>query len=276
MKIQYLGTAAAEGLPGLYCNCDICMRATQNGGKDIRTRSQAVIDDQLLMDLPPDTYHHVLQHGLNLKDVRSLIITHSHQDHFYVQELMMRAFPFAHGTPEKKLTVYGNDKVRAMFEAAVKESGNKHLQDVLEFKEVQPYEAFTTIEGYTVTPMLANHDKKERCLIYLIEKDGQCIFYANDSGFYPEATWDYLKGKHLDLVSFDCTTVLEKEGSNHMGLADNREAKQKLIELGCVDANTKFVVTHFSHNGGALHADIVHATEGDGFLVAFDGFEVKL
>lgn len=48
MKIQYLGTAAAEGWPGIFCNCPVCREAVRRGGKNIRSRSQALVDDSLL------------------------------------------------------------------------------------------------------------------------------------------------------------------------------------------------------------------------------------
>lgn len=54
MKIQYLGTAA-EGLPALFCECETCKHAAFLGGRNIRTRSQAIIDDALLIDYPADT-----------------------------------------------------------------------------------------------------------------------------------------------------------------------------------------------------------------------------
>ena len=55
MKLQYFGTAAAEGWPALFCGCDACRRAREAGGRNIRTRSQALIDDKLLIDFPADT-----------------------------------------------------------------------------------------------------------------------------------------------------------------------------------------------------------------------------
>ena len=76
MKLQYLGTAAAEGFPGMFCGCAACERAQKAGGKNIRTRSQAVIDDSLLVDFPADTYHHVLTHGLALEKIQHCIVTH--------------------------------------------------------------------------------------------------------------------------------------------------------------------------------------------------------
>ena len=38
MKIRFLGTAAAEGWPAVFCACESCKRAERLGGKDIRTR----------------------------------------------------------------------------------------------------------------------------------------------------------------------------------------------------------------------------------------------
>ena len=80
MKIQYLGTAAAEGWPGIFCRCDVCKKALRLGGKNIRTRSQAVIDDKILVDLPQDTYSHMLTYGLDMPNIRTLFVTHSHQE----------------------------------------------------------------------------------------------------------------------------------------------------------------------------------------------------
>ena len=63
MQFTYLGTAAAEGWPAVFCRCKYCLEAQRLGGKNIRTRSQAIVNDDLLIDLPPDTYLHKLAHG---------------------------------------------------------------------------------------------------------------------------------------------------------------------------------------------------------------------
>ena len=51
MQFQYLGTAAAEGWPAVFCRCKYCLEAQRLGGKNIRTRSQAIVNDDLLLDL---------------------------------------------------------------------------------------------------------------------------------------------------------------------------------------------------------------------------------
>ena len=96
MKIQFLGTAAAEGMPAVFCNCAVCQEARRLGGKNIRTRSQALIDDQLLIDLPADTYMHFLTNGIEGDRIGHLLITHSHEDHLYPDELEMRCSWYAH------------------------------------------------------------------------------------------------------------------------------------------------------------------------------------
>ena len=61
MKLTYLGTAAAEGWPAAFCNCDGCRAARRLGGRNIRTRSQALVDDALLLDFPCDAWLHALR-----------------------------------------------------------------------------------------------------------------------------------------------------------------------------------------------------------------------
>lgn len=40
MKYKYYGTAAAEAIPAIWCDCDTCERARKKGGRNIMSRSQ--------------------------------------------------------------------------------------------------------------------------------------------------------------------------------------------------------------------------------------------
>ena len=55
MRIQYWGTAAAEAYPAMFCTCEACRRAREQGGKNIRTRTSALIDQSVMIDFSPDT-----------------------------------------------------------------------------------------------------------------------------------------------------------------------------------------------------------------------------
>ena len=93
MKIRYFGTAAYEGVPALFCNCETCLKARKNGGKDLRTRSQALVNDDLLIEFNPDTVAHYQKYLFDWAKIGYCLITHSHSDHFYPADLEMLVHP---------------------------------------------------------------------------------------------------------------------------------------------------------------------------------------
>lgn len=277
MKIKYLGTAAAEGWPALFCECQSCQKARELMGKNIRTRSQVLIDESLLIDFPPDVYMHALKEKLHLSAIESLLITHSHQDHFYPYDLILRGQPYGHSQIANRLDIYGNDSVQALYNRAVmEEDDTSNLFNIEQYHEIHAGEEFDTVDKYHITALAADHKMNEDCLLYLIEKEEKCIFYANDTGWFPETTWEQLKEKHLDLVSMDCTFGKGFCERNHMGLQNNRLVQKRLQQMGCVDEKTRFVITHFSHNAGSSHEELEEEAKKDNFLVAYDGFELEI
>ena len=149
MKITYLGTAASEGLPAPFCTCPVCQKARSEGGKSVRTRSQALVDESLLIDFPADTYFHWLQNGFDFLKVRDLIVTHSHCDHWYPMDLFTCVEPYAHHG-EYSLTLHGNEKVCGEFQACMEGEEPRVLQ-VVHAEQAQAYQTFTAGE-YQVTP----------------------------------------------------------------------------------------------------------------------------
>lgn len=270
MKIKFLGTAAAEGWPALFCKCEVCEWARKAKGKNIRTRSSCLINETYLIDFPPDTYMHMLNNDLDLSKIEHLIVTHSHQDHFYPLDLMLRKPPFAYIDNIKPLHVYGNDKVGGILADNKRESSVEN--DVVEFHELQSFRSYNVGEA-VITPLPANHDKSERCLIYMIESDGVRLLYGHDTGYFHDSVFEALKELHFDCIILDCTSGKHSDKDYHMGLPNNVAVRERLLELGSADENTRFIITHFSHNGGLLHEELVKAGEPYGFEVAYDGVE---
>ena len=276
MKIRYMGTAAAEGIPGLFCSCSLCKQARAAGGKDCRTRSQVLLDDALLIDFPPDTYHHFLATpAFEPAKIRHLLLTHSHADHFYPQDIALRCEGFA-AKLQDTLTVYGNSAVATAWNTLL-EGEYHHFADLPEkvrFVTLSPYQE-TSVGSFTVTALPADHVKREQCLIYLIRRNGKTLLYANDTGTQLEdAAWKALSVCHLDAVSMDCTAMDRLVGRYHMGLPDNAIFKEKLLALGCANADTRFIVTHFSHFGGLCHESLTQKAAAYGFETAYDGMEL--
>ena len=163
MKITYYGTSASEAWPALFCECEACRLARKYGGKNVRSRSQTLIDDTLLLDFPPDTNYHAQVLGLNLRKVRTLLLTHSHHDHFFPADLGLRSDQYAEGLTEEKLTVYGNETVISMCEDAKRVCRNP--EQYITFHEIQPFETFETPDGYQVTALLADHNQSEKSMM---------------------------------------------------------------------------------------------------------------
>lgn len=276
MKIKYLGTAAAEGWPALFCQCEACIKARKAGGRNIRTRSQAIVDDKLLIDFPPDTYLHVLYNGLDLARVQSCIITHDHSDHFYPEDMVMRGPVYAHLYPETCLTFYGTEKVGAKIKDIFEQEGLSQSERVT-FKGITPFTSFT-VEEYTVTPLRANHSVQSDPVIYMIGKGAKTLLYANDTGYFPDETWAYLEQKrpYFDFISLDCTCGLKDCRDGHMGIRTCTESKERLINMGCADEKTVFCLHHFSHNCLAGYDEMVPIAQQKGFLVSYDGMVVEL
>lgn len=276
MKFQYLGTAALEGIPASFCNCEVCKKERSAGGRHIRTRSQALVDDRILIDFPPDSYIHSLACGVNLEDIRTLIVTHDHSDHFYPEDLIGRCPGFGHATVGEELTVYGSRPTINHFDAAT-DFSQWPREGYLLGKEVTPYIPFEA-EGYIITPLKADHAPHLEPVFYSIEKDGKRILYAHDTGYFPEETWEFLEQTDgvYDFVSLDCTEILQDDlRGNHMGLQACADVKERLIHMGRCDEHTIFCLNHFSHNGGATYDVMCRVAEEKGFLVSYDGMTLE-
>ncbi len=279
MKIKYLGTAAAEGTPALFCRCEVCKKARAVGGRNIRTRSQSIIDDHLLIDFSADTYMHCLRDNIDLMDIKSCLITHAHEDHLYPRDIPMRIpdnFANFCGEEVTPLHFYGSDTslnvIRELYTYDTMIEKN-----VIELHPVTPYEPFT-VEEYTVTPLKADHDQKTDPLIYIISDGKKTMLYGHDTGYFLEETWEYLEREKpmFDYVSLDCTGMFENYRKGHLGLNSGIEVKERMIETGVADSHTIFCFNHFSHNGGATYDEFAPAAAEKGFLVSYDSMEYEI
>ncbi|MBQ9964373.1 MAG: MBL fold metallo-hydrolase [Clostridia bacterium] len=272
MKLTYLGTAAAEGFPALFCNCAYCQDARRLGGKNIRTRSQVLINDDLLLDLPADTYHHFLQNNIEGDKIRYLLISHSHSDHCYPNDLMLRGHAFAHDMRADTLEVYGSqgafDRIRVR--ADEMPNVNSHC--------IHPFET-VTLGQYTVTAFPARHMPGDGACFFLIRGD-KTVLYAHDTGYFYEEVFAYLQAHAivLDMISLDCTNVdipIDDEGT-HMGFANIERVLKRLTAIGTVNGSTVKIVNHFSHNGNPLHNLLTARAAQIGCDVSYDGMTVNL
>lgn len=276
MKIRYLGTGAAEGIPAMFCNCDFCRKVRELGESEFHTRSQVILDDAICIDFPPDAYAHSLRFGVDLSALKYLLVTHSHMDHFYAHDFILRGYKYAE-IAEPIMEIYGNSAVRSVFCECTARELKPEVAANYKFTEVKPFEEFA-VGDYRVVAIPANHGKTEDALLYYIERGGNGYLHCYDTGRVSDEALDYLKekGARVGLISFDCTFVENSgaEATRHMGIPDNMLMKQKLIERGIADSSTKIVITHFSHNGKPYRSVLKKLEEQYGVIAAYDGLEV--
>ena len=149
-----------------------------------------------------------------------------------------------------KLMVWGNQVVTGMI--GERSSDFRTIQS----NTIKPGDTFQADE-LTVTALKADHMRDEEALLFIICDEEKGIFYAHDSGWYPEETWLRLVGKELDLVNFDCTFGPISNRHGHMGIPEILEAREKLWDIGAIKREAKCVITHFSHNSGLLYQELV-------------------
>ena len=276
MKLQYLGTAAAEYIPAIFCKCETCKKARENGGRDIRTRTQALLDDgALCIDFSPDSYWHSIQYGFDLTNIHDYIISHSHSDHLYATDISMLHQGFANLPEDEEYRFHGGKSVCEKIESSIYlPYDEKRIKRIF----LEPYKT-VDIAGYNVTPLKAFHGTDDP-YFYIIEKDGKSILWAHDTGYFFDEVWEYLeKNKpHFDFLSLDCTYGTTPEKSyHHMSLDVCAKVRDRLLEIGCCDSKTVACVNHFSHNSpNILYEDMTREAAKYGMICSYDGMIVEI
>ncbi|MDH7602979.1 MAG: MBL fold metallo-hydrolase [Armatimonadota bacterium] len=271
MRIQILGTAAAEGWPAVFCACETCERARHAGEKNIRTRQSVQIDEVYKIDLPPDTHYQQFRFALRLSRLKHLFVTHSHEDHLAINELHYLRPPFAHNLENPPIKVYGNPTVIQLIEALLAKA-----QLPLETVSLEPFKPVQA-DHLTVFPVPGSHISTEMCLTYVVCSNGGTVLFAWDTGMYSDTSLSFLQNFRFDAVIAECTQgTLDMPSTSHMGLRGVISLRDSLAHSGAVDSNTRFVLTHFSHNIGLLHEELVEITAPYGMEVAWDGMVLEI
>ena len=281
MKLQFLGTAAAERIPAMFCACDTCRRALRAGGRNIMKRSQVLINDDLLIDFSGDTYANFINTGKTLSDVEYLLITHAHEDHFTFEDFFSRFEGIAHNVRAERLKIYLSSVAYDIMQRCItaRNIDKKSIEKRFEFITVEPYTQ-VSVGKYTVTALPAVHASEGEALIFLIENDGKAFFYGTDTGFFSEEVDDFLvkENKKIDLLCLDCTNCdTEFNYYVHMSMSEGRRIADRFAKKGLLKEGAELYYTHFSHNGKMIYKDLKKAAKNKyGFNVAYDGLTVSV
>lgn len=286
MELVFLGTGAAEGVPAAYCRCAACEGVRRRGGVEVKTRSSLRVGAHHQIDIAPDNYAQMIRAGTDMYDVEHLLVTHSHGDHFDFNALKDKGMSRA--TNGKIMTIYMSEAAKKYVEDVIRglRLGEEEMRWIGEHFTVQGLEHFREyrIGGLSVETVKGNHTahgEGEYSINYLIRlPQGKTLLYACDTGFYTEETWEYLKGRHADVLVHECTFAGRTDRSEfpggHHDLRSFRKSLDRMAQQGFIDERTPVYATHFNPHQGLDHHQIQERLEQMPYraTAAFDGLRV--
>lgn len=278
MKITYLGSGAAEGVPAMFCSCEFCNSVRKAGRAEFRTRSQVIIDGELSIDFPPEAYAHSLEFNVDLAALKYLLVTHSHMDHFYAHDFILRGYKYS--SPQShSLCIYGNEEVKKVFDECTRREMRDDVKELIKFVAIGSYRKIN-FGDYRILTLPACHGTTEEALLYYVEKKDKGYLHLCDTGALTDEAVRFLaeNGARADLITFDCT-FLDAEpraGTRHMCIEDNMAIRKRLTDIGVADGNTKCVITHFSHNAKPSRERVRKIEEKYGVIAAYDGLTMEV
>jgi ribonuclease BN (tRNA processing enzyme) len=230
MQVTLLGTGAADGWPNPWCICPSCSDALTHG--DQRRQTSVLVDDALLLDLPP-----AFPGDVPLAGVHTVLVTHAHPDHCAPFALLWRHWV----RPDQPMTLVGPAAVLDACRPWLAPDGPVALI------EARPGSSLLC-GGYRIRALEAAHEVATVCYD-VTGPDGDRLLYATDTGPLPGSTVDAVRGAQFDLLLLEETfgDVLD-HGTRHLDLATFPTELARLRAAGAVGPDTDVVAVHLGHH----------------------------
>lgn len=282
MKLIFLGTAAATSIPLVFCNCNVCKQARIVKGKDFRTRSSIIINDEMLVDLGPDVVSQANRYNVDLGKIKYLVQTHSHADHFDAGHLITRWSEYA--TRElshlnivcSKETCDDMNVWMKMQEPAF-DIYDKSWQNDLNYDLKFLKSADTLKVGeYVVTAVDSLHDDRLKALIYIISYKDKTILYGTDLYKIDDISWSIISKYKYNVVILDQTYGKGYNNGGHLDASQVIDIIGKMKKENLVLEEAKIYATHISHEGNENHETLEKEAILNGYHIAYDGLELEL
>ncbi len=282
MKVTFLGTSAATAMPLPFCNCNICKEAKRNKGKDIRKRASIVINDDMLIDLGPDSVNACYQYDINISNIKYVLQTHAHSDHFDAGHLITRHPEYAVKDINPVTVVASAGTLQAMNNMLQDEDGeadifSKEFQEKLRISLcITSYNETITLGEYTITALNSLHDINQQSQIFLISNNNKTVLYGTDLLSIDVANSEYLC-KHNVFINMLILDQTYGEGFNsggHLDASQVIETIRKLKKSKKLSDNTLIYATHISHEGNHTHKKMQSLAHIHGYDIAYDGLVI--
>ena len=249
MKIQFLGTGAAEGIPSFGCTCPRCQLARDEEGQNVRKRASLLVEAggcRVLLDTPPEISMLLDQAGVF--DLTALVLSHEHFDHigglteFEYWNQVLPIFAGYDVLPQLRLTPRLEE--RALLSGFYPHTW-LHFGDL----RVMPFKVIHHVP----------------CYGFAFEAGGARIVHFTDSG--PELSHLHRRlAEEADTVIFH-TPAFEAH-PHHISV-------QNVIGLVQDWSLQRAVITHINHDN-LTHAELVEKVAPYNITVAYDGLIMEI
>ncbi len=254
MRIRFLGTGGAEGIPAINCQCDHCSRARAHGGKLVRKRSSILFslpDYELLVDTPPDIRELLGVNGI--RSIDGIFVTHEHYDH------ASGLVEFAYWGAKIDLLVE-----KDLYKRLQQQGMTAGLEEVT-FHLTCRQGVAVRFDGFLMTPFAVRHTVP--CFGLAVYVEGRKVVYAADSN--AELT-NYARClvQDADLLIVN-TPFFDQAGSDHLNVLEALQLKEKL-------RIKELILTHINHHNRPHDELEAYVSNVENVRVAYDGLEIQL
>ena len=255
MNLRFIGTGTLASA-----------RIKNKLSKDYRRFSTLLIDEKILIDPSQDIFEFEESFMLSglYNTVKSVLITHSHLDHFSISAIEELA-------AKRCITVYCDKAIAPL------------LSEVngVSVVSISPFSLFKA-EDYDILPLPSNHKTdipSETAYNFLIRKD-KTLFYGLDGAFINPEAWKILGELKPGAYVLEC--ALADGGYSRASVFHNNfdmvlAIKAIIEEAGALNPNTKFIISHIpTSKKRSIHDELSALAADHGVKVAYDGYYLAI
>jgi phosphoribosyl 1,2-cyclic phosphate phosphodiesterase len=260
MRLRFLGTGAAVGVPAFFCDCVACKEAESDSSLQ-RTRSSVVLEGEAtyLLDASPDLSRQLARENISHMD--ALFLTHNHFDHCggigelesYVRVVRKEAIP-----------AYMTSENQEWFERCY-----GYMSDCL---AINTWDVGARVElaGVTCTVLEVQH-APGTVGVLLELASGARAAYLPDTGPLPEATKEKLRG--IETLILGATFWKENP------MPETHLSVEEAVEVALKLKVRELYLTHVSmHYQPVTDRELVEylRSRGSNVHLAYDGLCIEI